>query len=218
MWATVVLCDIRDSRKIKDRERFSKRLHASLHDLNAQQDALIARFAVQAGIDEFAGIVETAACGEIITRLWFALYPHAVRCSVVTGIVDVQGVSDQTAHLPVVYDFDGTAFHQAADLLASMQQTEQLFCYHHAGLDVWQSELISGLGELLYAQMLDWTQRQHQVISRYRVGGIQTEVAESLGISQSVISRSLAAIDYKRFMRALKQWQRSFHKLPEAQP
>lgn len=213
MFATVVLCDIKDSRKIKDRERFSQRLHGTLHDLNQQQDGLIARFAVQAGIDEFAGIVETAACGEIITRLWFSLYPHAVRCSVVTGMVDIQGISDQAGQLPLVYDFDGTAFHQAADQLASMQQSEQLFSYQHAGLDVWQARLISGLGDLLYAQMLDWTQRQQQIISRYRLGGKQTEVADSLGISQSVISRSLSAIDYSRFSRALNYWQECFPRL-----
>ena len=213
MLATVVLCDIRDSRKIKDRGTFGRRLHDALQDLNAQHDALIARFAVQAGIDEFAGIVETAACGEIIARLWFGLYPHAVRCSVVTGMVDIQGINDQAGQLPLVYEFDGPAFHQAADQLESMQQTEQLFSYLHTGLDVWQAGLISGLGDLLYAQMLDWTQRQQQIISRYRVGGNQTEVADSLGVSQSVISRSLSAIDYSRFSRALITWQQCFPRL-----
>jgi len=213
MLATVVLCDIRDSRKIKDRERFGRRLQGALQDLNAQHDALIARFAVQAGIDEFAGIVETAACGEIITRLWFGLYPHAVRCSVVTGRVDIQGFSDQVGQLPLVYDFDGPAFHEAADRLESMQQTEQFFSYRHTGLDLWQAELISGLGDLLYAQMLDWTQRQQQIISRYRMGGNQTEVADSLGISQSVISRCLRAIDYSRFNRTLITWKECFPRL-----
>lgn len=218
MIATVVLSDIRDSRKIKDRERFSKQLRDCLADLNQNEHALVSRFAIQAGIDEFAGIVATAECGKVISRLWFDLSPYAVRCSVVTGMLDIRGESDQADQLPAVYDFDGPAFHLAADQLERMQHTEQLFCYQNRNLTVWETDLISALGDQLYAQMLNWTQRQQEIIVRYGVDGTQAAVADSLGVSQSVISRSLAALDYKRFNRALEKWQACFAKLPETMP
>jgi len=218
MLATVVLCDVRDSRKINNRERFGVQLRDCLNDLNQSHSALVAGFAVQAGIDEFAGIVHTANCGEVIISLWSGLYPHAVRCSIVTGLLDVQGVAEQAEHLPSVQDFDGPAFHQAADQLERMRDSDQLLCYQNSALASWQNGLISKLGDLLYAQRLDWTQRQQEVISRYALDGTQTAVADRLGISQSVISRSLAAIDYRRFSRALDQWQACFHQLQEVQP
>ncbi len=217
MIATVVLCDVRDSRKIIDRERFGEQLRGCLLDLNQSHSTLVARFAVQAGIDEFAGIVHTANCGEVITRLWSGLYPHAVRCSVVTGLLDVLGVAEQPDNLPSVHDFDGPAFHQAADQLELMRNSDQLLCYQNAALEPWQNELISNLGDLLNAQMLDWTQHQQEVIFRYGLNGTQAAVADSLGISQSVVSRSLAAVDYKRFSRALGQWRACFGQLPESQ-
>jgi len=215
MIATVVLCDIRNSRKIKDRERFREQLRNCLYTLNRDEDALVSRFAVQAGIDEFAGIVATAECGKVISRLWFGLCPYAVRCSVVTGILDIRGDTDQVDQLPAVYEFDGPAFHLAADQLEMMQHKEQLFCYRNKDLAEWESDLISALGDQLYAQMLDWTQRQREVVWRYAMDGTQATVADSLGVSQSVISRSLAALDYKRFDRALGKWQACFAKLPD---
>ncbi len=213
MLATVVLCDMKDSRKIADRRGFAESVRGCLQQLNQQRDTLIASFKVQAGIDEFAGIVKTPGTGHMMRKLWFDLYPHAARCSVVTGALDIQGVADASGQAPAVYDFDGPAFHQAADQLASMQQTEQLFCYHHAGLDVCQANLISGLGDLLYAQMLGWTQRQHEIVSDYLQRGSQSATAKHLGISQSAISHSLSAIDYARFSRTLDYWQACFQQL-----
>ncbi|GAB4120451.1 MAG: hypothetical protein Tsb0027_15840 [Wenzhouxiangellaceae bacterium] len=213
MLATVVLCDIKDSRKISDRQEFAVQVYRCLDALNKQPDALIANFAVQAGIDEFAGIVDTPASGRIMQKLWFELYPQAVRCSVVTGDLDIQAIADDSDQPPAVYHFDGPAFHQAADQLAAMQQTEQLFRYHHAGLETWQSELISALGDQLYAQMLGWTHRQHEIVREYMQRDSQSATARHLGIDQSAISHSLSAMDYSRFRRNLVLWQACFDEI-----
>ncbi|WP_404417141.1 SatD family protein [Vreelandella aquamarina] len=213
MLATVVLCDIRDSRKISDRQAFAAQVSQCLDALNEQPDDLIAKFAVQAGIDEFAGIVTTPASGRIMQKLWFGLYPQAVRCSVVVGDLDIQAIANDVDQPPAVYHFDGPAFHQAADQLAAMQQTGQLFCYHHANLETWQSELISALGDQLYAQMLGWTRRQHEIVREYTQRDSQSAAARHLGIDQSAISHSLSAMDYSRFRRNLGLWQACFDEI-----
>lgn len=218
MRATVVLCDIRDSRKISDRQAFAVQVSHCMEALNEQPDDLIAKFAVQAGIDEFAGVVTTPASGRIMQKLWFGLYPQAVRCSVVVGDLDIQALANDVDQPPAVYHFDGPAFHQAADQLAAMQQTKQLFCYHHASLETWQSELISALGDQLYAQMLGWTRRQHEIVREYMQREYmqrypQKVTAEHLGIDQSAISHSLSAMDYSRFRRNLGLWQACFDEI-----
>ncbi|XGA81308.1 SatD family protein [Halomonas sp. CH40] len=213
MLATVVLCDIRDSRKISDRQAFAAQVSHCLDALNEQPDDLIAKFAVQAGIDEFAGIVTTPASGRIMQKLWFGLYPQAVRCSVVVGDLDVQAIANDSDQPPAVYHFDGPAFHQAADQLVVMQQSEQLFRYHHANLETWQSELISALGDQLYAQMLGWTHRQHEIVREYMQRDSQSATARHLGIDQSAISHSLSAMDYSRFRRNLGLWQACFDEI-----
>lgn len=208
--ATAILCDVRDSRKIPDRNAFREQLHGCLQDLNSQPQCLLARFEEQAGIDEFAGIALTENTGTVISKLWFCLYPQVVRCSVVTGELDILSEPAGNGDLPAAQAFDGPAFHRAADQLQAMHDTDQLFCYHSQQQDQSQNAIISALGDLLYAQMLNWTKRQYQTASSYLQHGSQSTAATSLGISQSAVSRSLASIQFERFSRTLAEWKDAF--------
>ena len=193
----VVLCDVRGSRSLPDRPAFLDRLESALEDVNEASDALLGTFELQAGLDEFAGVVRPGRAAPILLRLWEDLHPVEVRFAVVHGLLDVIPETPANDDCPGAAGFDGPAFHRADDLLDGLRRGERLVEIR-AGGSGREDRLLTALGDLLYGQILAWTERQVEVVRTYRRLGTQQAAAAELGVSQSTVSRALSAVDYRR--------------------
>lgn len=197
----VVLCDVRGSRRIGDRAAFMQRLKEALEGVNRDRASLLGAFEVQAGLDEFAGVVRLGHVGTVLPRLWEDLHPVEVRYAVVEGSLDVMPEPGGADALPGAAGFDGPAFHQASELLNELRSGDRLVSIR-VGTDQ-EDRLLTALGDLLYGRLLAWTERQLQVARVYRRRGSQKAAARELGVSQSTVSRILSAAEYQRVEAAL---------------
>lgn len=191
----VVLCDVRASRKIADRVAFLARLEETLARANRARDALVGAFDLQAGLDEFAGVLRPGRAGAVLPHLWEDLHPVAVRFAVVQGGLDVTpgGEGDRP---PGAAGFDGPAFHRANELLDELRGREQLVAIRVGRRR--EDRLLTSVGDLLYARILGWTERQLEVVRAYRAAASQRDAARELGVSQSTVSRSLSSAQHGR--------------------
>jgi predicted DNA-binding protein (UPF0251 family) len=196
----VVLCDVRGSREIPDRARFVARLDDALRTANRAPDRLLGRFERQAGLDEFAGVLLPGRSAPILTGLWEALHPVAVRYAVVAGPLDVVPDPPPGGGPPGAAGFDGPAFHRAAEVLDGLRRGERLVAVETG--DPQQERLLSALGDLLYARILEWTERQLEVVRTMRRSDSQGEAARRLGVHQSTVSRALSAAQHERVAAA----------------
>lgn len=199
--AVVVLSDVRASRELEDRATFADRLEAELQHINARADGLVGRFVAQAGLDEFTGIVEPGHAGDVLRELWHRLHPVPVRYSVVMGPLDVVPSLDNGG-LPPASGFDGPAFHRGAELLEELRTGSRLVAVRTSGEDR-ENRLMTHLADMVYGEMVEWTERQMDVALAARTGASQQEVADELGIGQSTVSRTLSAIGFPRIREAL---------------
>lgn len=190
-----MLCDVRASRKIEDRPGFLRRLEDALERVNARPSILLGSFDALAGVDEFAGVVRCGDAGNVLLRLWEDLHPVAVRYAIVAGELDVIP-EPEAGEIPGAARFDGPAFHLANDVLNELRGSDRLVAVR-VGTET-DDRLLSALGDLVYARILAWTERQLEVVRAHRRAGSQRDTAQELSVSQSTVSRSLSAADYER--------------------
>lgn len=207
----VVLCDVRASREIPDRTSFVHRLMDVLDGVNRKSDQLIGTFESQAGLDEFAGVLQPGRAASVLPRLWEDLHPFAVRCAAVRGALDVIPESDDRNSLPSATGFDGPAFHRASGLLDELRGSQGLVAIHIGAEH--ENRLLTALGELLYAGILEWTDRQLEIVRTYRKSGSQRAAAGELGVSQSTVSRALAAANHRRINAARTAFVETFNEI-----
>jgi hypothetical protein len=191
----VVLCDVRGSREIPDRARFVARLDEALRGANRDPGRLLGRFERQAGLDEFAGVLLPGRSAAIVPELWEALHPVAVRYAVVAGALDVVPEPPPDGP-PGAAGFDGPAFHRAVEILDGLRAGDRLVVVETG--DPREDTLLSALGDLLYARLLEWTERQLEVVRTMRRSNSQEEAAGRLGVHQSTVSRALSAAQHER--------------------
>lgn len=196
----VVLSDVQKSREISDRSEFAARLDEVLESINGNTNRLLGAFDRQAGVDEFAAVVRPGCIGAILTRLWMDLHPVSVRYAVVLGDLDV--VPRSTDGIPHASDFDGPAFHRANERLEGLRSDRRLVEID-LGEDGRTNRLLTALSEMVYGAILDWTDRQLEIIRTYQEQGSQVAAADVLGVEQSTISRSLSAASYPRINRII---------------
>ena len=196
----VVLCDVRGSREIPDRARFVARLDEALRGANRDPDRLLGRFERQAGLDEFAGVLLPGRSAAIVPELWEARHPVAVRYAVVAGALDVVPGPPPDGGPPGAAGFDGPAFHRAVEILDGLRGGDRLVAVETG--DPGEDALLSALGDLLYARLLEWTERQLEVVRTMRRSDAQEEAAGRLGVNQSTVSRALSAAQHERVAAA----------------
>jgi hypothetical protein len=185
----VVLADVKGSRRRRDRADLANRLPLVLRRLNRQhRRALLGRFEVQKGVDEFGGVLRASApLGTVVRDLWEGLHPVPVRLAVVRGPLDVRPRSGR-AGLPGVRAFDGPAFHAAAAAAEELRSQERFLRLRPRTPGTERLEL---LADAAYLHLLRWTPRQLAVVQAYRQAGGQAKAGRALGISQPAVSDAL---------------------------
>lgn len=181
----------------------------TLEELNRRLDSPPGAFTRQAGLDEFAGVLRPGNLSGALVHLWEHLHPVNVRFVVVQGELDVVPEVQGAPSTRNASGFDGPAFHAAAELLEELRGSrESRSVFIRLGGRERDDVLLSDLGDLLYAKVLDWTDRQMEVHRVYRTTGSQEATAEELRVSQSTVSRVLAAADHRRVVGAISRFSR----------
>lgn len=190
MEATVLLGDVVDSREIEDRERFANDANVAVEAINESfGESLSPNFTVLKGVDEFVGVLDSVApLYRIVDLFHQRVHPVEARFVAVTGDIDIIG--DDASEL------DGPAFHRADETIRHL--AEQNLFYDVYGGDELADALVAGQMNLLHILKRRWTERQRDIIARYRKHGTQTAVAEDLGIKQQTVSDTLRTAEWKR--------------------
>lgn len=205
----VLLGDVVDSRSISNRDTFHRHLVNACNQINDRYgENLCGELEILKGIDELGCVlVSVTSIYDIAKDLLDALHPHQIRIAVAHGKIDI-GVKTG-----VVSQMDGPAFHQADELLDSVEQSERRFDIRtgRTGFDLAVADEIN----LLLTVRQQWTDRQHEIVNKYEQLGNQREVAEELGISQQAVSNSLSRASWpmiqhieERLDRVLREYNR----------
>lgn len=204
MRGVALLCDVRRSRQIADRASFGQRLQDVLERVTGEHEAaLLTALEVQAGVDEFGGVLRPGGVGDVILSLWERLRSVPIRYSLASGDIDVLMEDDGNRPLPSLSGADGSALHRATAQLDDLRESRSLFAVRLGETPSATGELLSSLGEMSYLHLLSWTDRQAEIFFAYRRRGVQTEVARELGIDQSTVSRTLSNLEYRPVLGAL---------------
>lgn len=193
MQRVVVLGDVIESRDLDGREAFASRIRGVVDRVNREfADDLAAEVTMLKGIDEFVAVLDSVApLYRVVDALQRGIAPVEARVVAVAGEIDVGG-DDAT-------ELDGPAFHAADDRLRALEGRD-LFVDVDGGDDT-VDRLVAGQMNALYLLKRDWTDRQRDVVDRYRELGTQTAVADELGVSQQTVSNVLAAANWPRIAR-----------------
>lgn len=213
----VVLGDVVGSRSVEDREALRESLEAGVAAANdAVDDRLVAPFTILKGVDEFAGVLaDPAGVDRALWHLVEALHPTEVRVAVVWDAVDVGADAGDVAAM------DGPAFHEADRLLDEIASDER-----HVGLalaaggeakpdETIAVNLLEAIVDLLLARKYAWTERQAELVGRYREADSMTAVAEFEGVTVQVVSKTLARADAQAVLRTERAIARGFEYLAE---
>lgn len=204
MNAVALLCDLRGSRELDDRQRFGKRLHVTAKEINENfRPNLLTKFDIQRGIDEFGVVLKPGRVGEVLIALWERLQVAPVRFALASGTIDVMLHASPETELAPLSNADGTALHRATQLLDELHDSESLFGIKFPNDPGTTERLLSSFAEMTYLRLLSWTERQTEVFFTYRQAGLQSTVAEQLGIQQGTVSRTLSKVEYRPTLSAL---------------
>lgn len=209
----VVVGDVVGSRSVADREALREGLEAGVAATNDElRERLVAPFAILKGVDEVAGVLAGPAGVDVALRaLPEAIHPTPIRLAAVHGVVDVGADSGAVAEM------DGPAFHEADEVLAAVADDDR-----HVGLSMPDAgepivvDLLEGLANLLLAWKGEWTERQAELVGRYRGAESMTALAEAEGITVQVVSKTLARAGAKTVLRTESEMSRGFEYLDRA--
>ena len=187
----VVVGDLVSSSGVEDRESFQERLDAVCRGINRRLAGhLEAEFKIVKGIDEVGAVLtDVSKVYEVVTTFLEELHPYRMRCVLVRGVIDTAFSSRDVAKM------DGPAFHQAASLMEHLKRTRLLFAISTGRKIV--DPLVAGLINLLLMARGGWSATQRRIIREYERTGVQSKVAEDLGITQQAVSRVLARSRWK---------------------
>jgi len=203
----LLIGDVVDSRKIRNREEFQERLRELLEDINQKfKGDIYAQFKILKGVDEFGGVLkEPSNIYEIIKKIHENILPKKVRSVLAKGGIDVSLEKKDVEYM------DGPVFHRANELMEDLKKSKFYF-----QLKVSDELIDSAIFGQINALMLlknDWTEKQFSVIQKYQELGSQNKVANEMGITPQAISKSLDRSNYKKIKQIERKLNLQFEKL-----
>ena len=137
-------------------------------------------------------LVDLSAAYPLARSLAEAFFPAPVRAAAAWGEVSL---SDAEAD-----PLDAPAFESAAELLYRVRKEDRLLLIQgeSPGIDA----VLNALIQLLHRDMKQWTERQCEIVRRYRRERRQEAVARDLGVSQQSVSGSLVSAGWPVLVEA----------------
>ncbi len=211
-----IIGDIKASRSIERRHELQIKLNQVLVQINASYaDEIKSPFQITLG-DEFQGLlVRPDVVMDIVERIKFQLYPHAVRFGVGLGEMYTE------VHEMSALGSDGPAYYAARDAIEQLkkarhqyQQVQSDVCILSQNQqDAWLQIINSSLAVCYYLAS-GWSDKQREIIELVMLQDLtQNEAAERIGIDPSAANRRLAASGYIYYLKTRESINTAFQEL-----
>lgn len=200
-----IIGDIKESKKLKNRNEVQITLKNTLQQLNEQyQEDIAAKFMITLG-DEFQGLLQSGVhIVEMIEQIQNAMYPVKLRIGIGVGEItteinpemaigaDGPGYYKAREAIEILKKSEQKNKMQTADVRIEMEQDEQAVCH-----------MLNTIFSLMTVIRNGWTDRQREIIVDYvRYQGSQAECALRLDITQSSVQRGLTNANYYAYAEA----------------
>ncbi|MBM4241878.1 MAG: hypothetical protein FJ150_09510 [Euryarchaeota archaeon] len=187
----VLLGDVISSRKIKNRDKFQKKLINTCDEINnAHKNDIYAKMKIIKGTDEIGCLLtDISSLYEIIEHTSKRLDPNILRFVLIKDEIDT-GLDSKD-----ISKMDGPAFHKASRIMFSLKK-EKLIFHMETGNYIIDS-LITNNINLIYLIKNRWSSKKIQIINEYETIKDQRKTAERLGIAQQIVSYHLKSSNWK---------------------
>lgn len=200
-----VIGDIKESKKLKNRNEVQVKLKNILQQLNEQyKEEIVAKFMITLG-DEFQGLLQVGKhVVDMIEMIQNEMYPVKLRFGIGVGEITTE-INPEMA-----IGADGPGYYMAREAIETLKKNEQKNKMQTADIriEIAQDEQgVSSMLNTIFALMAvirnGWTERQREIIVDYmRYQGSQTECAMRLNVTQSSVQRGLTNAHYYAYAEA----------------
>jgi hypothetical protein len=178
---TVIIADVRGSRRMDSNERYEGQLFlkSAISQINEKFKTCIeAPFTITRG-DEFQGLLNDLSCVvAVVLEFERLLFPLTLRYGIGIGSIQRMG-----SDLPL--EMDGQAFHRASEALGQAKKKKVQIVYKsdRNNIDI----LVNAVFMLIYALKSRWNQSNYERYWRYKELGTYEKVAEYEHVSTQAI-------------------------------
>ncbi|WP_376694780.1 SatD family protein [Wenzhouxiangella sp. EGI_FJ10305] len=201
-----LIADVADSRQIAGFPDRRDRLLGELSRRHRANGWTRFDYAVTAW-DEFQGLIDQPSMlPRVVWDFWCAFRPWSLRLALGFGPVEPEVGADEG--VPLNQAVTGEAFYLARAALEALDSPRHGMSRVRLRVgapDDPRSMTCNAVLRLADALVQDITDRQWQIIERYEETGKQTEVAATLDVAESTVSRSLASARYWELKASLAE-------------
>lgn len=204
---SVIIGDIIDSKKIKDRKHIQNHFKKALDNINENySESIGSKFTITLG-DEFQGLLKDREnIVDIISEIERIMFPITLRFGI--GIGDITTEINYESSSVI----DGSSYHRARAMIEELEESDSQYAKREANILLASADTNSELDQLINAIFSlatvlksQWTVRQQEIINAYLLNDEnQYKTAESLGIGQSSVSKALKAANFTSYQLAMK--------------
>jgi hypothetical protein len=181
----VLIGDIVNSKKIKDRIAFNAKFQEALSALNAHKADILSPYTITAG-DEIQAVFGSAdnVFRDAIVIL-ASIYPEKIRFSFSAGALITPVNPNQSIGM------DGPAFYTAREGIDRLKKSGDLF--HISGEGIPDLQLLQSCLQLLSFQIKDWKPNRLQTLMFLQEATPVKVIAEKLKVSEQAIYKTINA-------------------------
>ena len=211
-----IISDIKESKKIEDRNQIQENLSHILKCVNRIYRADIsAKFVITLG-DEFQGLLRNGShLFDIVKYIQREMYPVRLRFGVGIGEINTN------IFYEAAIGADGPAYYVAREMIECLREQEkklkrqapdiQISIY---GTEKFEISEINTLLALMKILEDGWSEKQRFTVwDMEKNGGSQKECAKRMGTTQSTIARRLAGSNYLTYVQARKTVDEALRRL-----
>lgn len=202
----VIIGDIANSRKIKNRKESQKGLIRLLDTINTEySDDIASKFSITLG-DEFQGLLNNGKnTMRIINKIQMEMEPLELRFGVGIGGINTDINFEKSAEI------DGPAYYSAREMIKEIEDRKSEYTKGYSNImidlgkhNVESSKLLNSILCLCTALKSKWTTRQKEVIKQYfKNDENQYKTADALNIGQPSVSKSLKSSKFYSYNSAI---------------
>ncbi len=203
-----IIGDIVDSREIKNRDVFQKKLNVVLDNINNKySDDISSKFMITLG-DEFQGLLITNDnLFNIIFEIEKSVYPTKIRFGIGIGAINTYINPEMSIGA------DGPAYHYARKMIDKLKIKESKYKNSPSNILIHTEKedtnmLLESILELTYAIKSNWTTKQRHTIECYKgCGENQYETATKLNVTQSTVNKAIKSSMFYQYNNGIQSIQ-----------
>ena len=198
----VIIADIIESRQINERAVFQRQLQSVLDELNQNRQGLVSPYTITIG-DEFQAVFNRAdRIFKDMLAVIAGIYPTRVRFSLGVGAIETDINPNRAIGM------DGPAFHLAREGMEDIKNTDEYVSIKFAeDIDITNMIpnnpiIVSYIYEsitLKFGIIEKWKKTKLNIFTRYHNDTPVKQIAESAGISQQSVYKTIKAANMRDF-------------------